>query len=797
MNKYSIIKTIIVICCIIIGGSRLSAQISGVNGYVKGDFVEVGFAGGWGYEGAFISSGSLPLGYGYHQRLSGPGVYAVMANPQMNNWTAPNFDGDFFGMFTQQNGWGFEIKPYGGDNAAVVSNNIGYPRDLSGYMENFIVNPFSSNVEWASNYDTLGYDLDFLIRFSVNKNDLYYTTSVTITNNGTDTINEFYYYRTGNPDNNASITGQFATQNTVEEQPGGPSVTAKVSASDTTGWNSYIAFVGHDANFRASVGLSEYRSGYDWWNGGPEIYTTEDFSITEDLSITIAYRILDFLPGTTRTFQFHTVFAPNIIPDEIHSVYGTYANAGNVISNILSDTVYACDTLSISLKGYLLANHAWSWLPNTYLNTDTGTAVSLLPLDTITYVVTGVGLDTIQFNVTVFPAKSPKLSITDPGPQCGTYDLNTLVFADLESLPSVAKYFLDDEPVNGFDLTTLFSSTLLTPFDSVFLMLTDTLTGCYDYDTLDIVWNDVLFNISGTTTACTSSTGMATVYDFSNPPASILWSNGSTTAIATALPLGMATVTVTSASGCDRTDSIYIPENTFTMDLDVLPEGCGNVNGIVTVSYVSDTSDTYSYLWNTGDTTYQIDSLPGNNMYFVTVTNQDGCFAMDSVFVDSVTSVFDITIWSYEASCDTCPNGAVYVMVGSAPYGMTVIDSVTGDTLGFFNSYAAGTYTLIATDGIGCTQTYYAEVGWFFWSVAENAEPNFRVFPNPVHQDLQINALEKINGICVTGVDGRIVLETKPLTNSVKIDVSSLVNGVYMLQIHTGNDTKTLKFLKL
>jgi len=360
----------------------------------------------------------------------------------------------------------------------------------------------------------------------------------------------------------------------------------------------------------------------------------------------------------------------------------------------------------------------------------------------------------------------------------------------------VSAYFLDEAPLNGYDLSTVFNSDTITPFDSIFLMVTDTLRGCFDYEPVGIVWNDVLFDISATLTACDTASGTAAVFNFSGVPASILWSNGSTTATVTDLPPGMIAVTVTSATGCSRMDSILISQNTFTIALTGIPEGCGNVNGIASVSFVSDTNDTYNYLWNTGDTVSQLTGLPGNNTYSVTVTNQDGCITADSIFVDSVNSVFDISIWSYEASCDTCGNGAIYVMVNTAPYGMTVVDSLTGDTLEFFNNYAPGTYTLIATDGIGCTNTYTIEVGWFFLNVFDYDLRDIGIFPNPIHNELHIESAVNIEELTIVGLDGRNLMTVQPESTKYTLDVSSLAKGVYTLVVNGDNKRKIIRLVR-
>ena len=64
-------------------------------------------------------------------------------------------------------------------------------------------------------------NLDVKINFLLKETDLFYTTTVSVTNNTSATIPQLYYYRNIDPDNNIMINGSnYATLNTVVSQPG-------------------------------------------------------------------------------------------------------------------------------------------------------------------------------------------------------------------------------------------------------------------------------------------------------------------------------------------------------------------------------------------------------------------------------------------------------------------------------------------------------------------------------------------------------------------------------------------------
>ncbi len=190
----------------------LEAQISGTEAYVLGNGVQIGISGKGGFEGADTTIGTMPAGTHFRSNTQ---YFGIVANPQNNNWAS--FNGDYFSPGTPENGWGLSL----GTSASDASNNCTQVFDIPGSITNYSVNHGYINVDWEGTDAVGGTNLDVKINFLLKETDLFYTTTVSVTNNTSATIPQLYYYRNIDPDNNIMINGSnYATLNTVVSQPG-------------------------------------------------------------------------------------------------------------------------------------------------------------------------------------------------------------------------------------------------------------------------------------------------------------------------------------------------------------------------------------------------------------------------------------------------------------------------------------------------------------------------------------------------------------------------------------------------
>ena len=272
-----------------LAGFTVNAQIVAGSAYMQGSYVEIGIDSLHGYEG--INTVTSPVPSGMHQRGT-TNLFGFVANPQMDGWV--NFDGDFYTPGSPENGWGIEII----DTTTVdtfnvkLSNNCSFSGSgIDGSIISYSYTAGVKTVLWHGNYSdsTRGYDLDFDITYTLGDLDLYYTTSMTIFNNGPANIEHLYYFRNIDPDNNQSIVSDFTTTNTIISQPTVSSPVASVKAEQYLPWTSTFAFFTADTNARVSAGGFSNRDGSDIWNGTSGLIGTTGYVNTADEAVSLAF----------------------------------------------------------------------------------------------------------------------------------------------------------------------------------------------------------------------------------------------------------------------------------------------------------------------------------------------------------------------------------------------------------------------------------------------------------------------------------------------------------------------------
>ncbi|MEZ4721143.1 MAG: LamG-like jellyroll fold domain-containing protein [Flavobacteriales bacterium] len=185
-------------------------------------------------------------------------------------------------------------------------------------------------------------------------------------------------------------------------------------------------------------------------------------------------------------------------------------------------------------------------------------------------------------------------------------------------------------------------------------------------------------------------------------PYSYSWSNSGSALSIDSLLGGIYYYTVTDSVGCIDSGSATVFEPTqlvITIDsvFEVLcySEDDGRI-------YASSTggSGVHSYLWSNSATTDSIINLD-SGMYVLTVTDTNGCAAIDSALIQEPADSVHITLTVIDANCLGGANGSISssAVGGTAPYAYLWS---TGDTASAIDTLVSGTYTLTITDGHGC-----------------------------------------------------------------------------------------------
>lgn len=180
-----------------------------------------------------------------------------------------------------------------------------------------------------------------------------------------------------------------------------------------------------------------------------------------------------------------------------------------------------------------------------------------------------------------------------------------------------------------------------------------------------------------------------------------LWSNGVTTATANNLAPGTYIVTVTDDENCTATVSVTITQPAvLNANASATGETASGADDGTATATPSGGTPNYAYLWSTGETTATIENLaPGN--YTVTVTDDNGCTAVQIVTVNSFDCTIAATVTGTHVTCFGAGDGTAAVNLTGAALPATFLWS-NGATTQTVAGLAPGTYTVEVVDANNC-----------------------------------------------------------------------------------------------
>lgn len=179
------------------------------------------------------------------------------------------------------------------------------------------------------------------------------------------------------------------------------------------------------------------------------------------------------------------------------------------------------------------------------------------------------------------------------------------------------------------------------------------------------------------------------------------WSNGSNDEDLISVSAGTYTVTVTDDNGCTATGNTQLSQPTaINASASTTGATCGNANGSATASATGG-SGPYTYAWSSGASGATINNLlPGT--YTVTVTDDNSCTAIGTAIVSGGQAI-TINATKTDATCAGNDGTASATANGGA--GNYTFNWSNGQSGANISGLAAGTYTVTANDGAGCTGT--------------------------------------------------------------------------------------------
>lgn len=323
---------------------------------------------------------------------------------------------------------------------------------------------------------------------------------------------------------------------------------------------------------------------------------------------------------------------------------------------------------------------------------------------------------------------------------------------------------------------------------------------------------------------------------------------------------GSYTYTITDANNCSTTATATVSSvNGFSATASPAPLACqGSCTGAIDVS-ISGGAAPFTYSWNTGATTQDLNNLCAGN-YQQTITDNNGCLSTNSyVITEPAALVLNVAAGSIKcfgetaqitltASGGTSPytftgggmltagtytlsvsdanscnasqsytltepaqlsastnvqgstgsNGSVTATPtgGTAPYSYGWSNAETTQTI---SNLAPGTYDLTVTDANGCTYTAQGIEVPLVNGLSETGIATINVYPNPADDNLYVAVSESMAeaNITVLNLEGQVVLQNA-LHNqkAFNLDLSDLSEGVYLLKLNNGNASYSKRFMK-
>ncbi len=358
----------------------LSAQIVGANCFLQGDFVEVGI----NQCGAYGSSALPPAGYHANPGLPGLGFVADWESDGWDTGT-PDYCGDYFVPGSPVEGWQVQI----GADVWTNTDQSCFTSDIPGSVTDYSFAAGIYTGTWEGNITTGSTDLDITQITTLPEDKLYFVTRILLCNNGDEPLNDVYYKRNVDPDNDQPWSGDFTTNNIIVYQP--PLDPEALVTSEGLTYGCFLGIGARDENARVSYGLFATDAGtpQDVWDatGG---YSGSGSEVG-DIANSIAFYIPTINPGECKCVAFAYILNADDLEEALEATvtFNLTVDATTIASG---DTVASCfpgDEVDITIVG--ADDYFWTWTPSIGLDTDTGINVIAIVDSTTTFTAVGVG----------------------------------------------------------------------------------------------------------------------------------------------------------------------------------------------------------------------------------------------------------------------------------------------------------------------------------------------------------------------------------------------------------------------
>ena len=367
------------------------AQLVGTEAFLQGQYVEVGIA----TNGSFGSDGDAPSGY--HPRGVGAKL-GFVADPDKDGWSigTPNYIGDYFLPGTPQEGWdiqydGVWAKGWRGTSGTTFTGG------LTGSCTGYSVVGTKVIATWTGSTGPLAIKQVTTLR----TDKVYFVTKATIKNTGTSTVNNIYFERTVDPDNEVAVPGggSFVTINKIEYYLPNATKRSLVSATGQT-FGAYLGLGTKDCRAKPYIvkgSLTPLDSLNVMFNDTSTQTTHTIFRFNQpdtadiaDEGIGLIFNIGSLAPGDSTNVSYAYVLSKADLDSAFADVSPVWNYDGKEYES--GDTIKVCRTKGSPDENKILNidggdGYEWTWSPRPGLKNLTGTTNQIVLTDaTVTYV---------------------------------------------------------------------------------------------------------------------------------------------------------------------------------------------------------------------------------------------------------------------------------------------------------------------------------------------------------------------------------------------------------------------------
>ena len=287
-----------------------------------------------------------------------------------------------------------------------------------------------------------------------------------------------------------------------------------------------------------------------------------------------------------------------------------------------------------------------------------------------------------------------------------------------------------------------------------------------------ILVNGPQFIVTSSNNSCNNSTNSQLSVQASGNY-SYLWNNGATTSNITNITAGTYSVTATDQNGCTNNQTFQLTNNGIALNSTIIHPSCQGLNNGAIQLNISGGTAPYTYTWNNGATTKDIQQLIAGN-YSVVVTDANGCTNTISNQLNNSSSLA-ITSTIGNITCAGSNTGWINTNAtgGVAPYTISWSNGLTQNNI---NNLAVGNYSVNYTDAFGCS----TQATFTINSTVDSITVDFTTSDVKCYGDSSGSINTIING-------GTAPYSYLWSNNSTTGSINNLVQGVYTVTITDAN----------